>query len=243
MADSAQVPCSCGCGGLGPKPLPLAQAALDLDQAERTLRRWVADGAPHHKGKGRTGALTFDGAELRAWMARTQRTGELGPRTATERALAEATPAAPPAPPPASPEVEKASREVAQVEAELDEEGSKLLQALASDDRAALLRLAPKANPLLVKKIEAVARARVSLAEAVKRELDNQQRRRELLVAVDVVGLASQAVDVVKSGLEALPGKLTPRLVGQDYDSIYGALEDELRALSSAFADAFSRLG
>jgi phage terminase Nu1 subunit (DNA packaging protein) len=239
---AALSPCSCGCGAQGPKGLTLAQAVAALGQSERTLRRWVADGCPHHKGAGRTGALTFERSEVEGWMRETQRSGNVGARTGVERALGDAAAAARAPPAPAG---EKAGDAVKKAARDLDEdEAARLfLAALEGDDRAQLLRLAPNASPMLVKKIEAVAKARVALADAVKRELDNQQRRRELLVAVDVAAQAVQAVDVVSSGLDALPGKLTPRLVGQEYDAIYGALEDEIRALREAFSDAFSRLG
>jgi hypothetical protein len=228
---AAQAPCSCGCGALGPKPLPLAQAALDLDQSEKTLRRWVADKAPHHKGPGRTGALTFDGAELRAWMAQTGRTGGMGPRTATERALAEAGAIGAAA---ATPEAKAARAAVEQ----LDGDGLKFLAALDGDDRTALLRLAPNADPKLVKKLEGVGRARAALADAVKRELDNQVRRRELLPASVVIAKWRGQIEVVKGHLEALPGKLAPDLVDQQYDAIYALLEAEFHALLRAFAVA-----
>lgn len=62
----------------GPKALTLGAAAQVLGQSEKTIRRWVEAGCPHHKGAGRTGALTFDQAEVVAWLRSMGRSGARG---------------------------------------------------------------------------------------------------------------------------------------------------------------------
>lgn len=76
--SAKKTPCSCGCGAQGPKPLALTEVCRALEQNERTLRRWVDADCPHHKGPGKTGKLTFDQAEVVAWMRELGRTGEPG---------------------------------------------------------------------------------------------------------------------------------------------------------------------
>lgn len=211
-------------------------AALALGKNRKTLQRWAKrDGCP----LGADGLVDVE--ELRAW-AKAQgllgRGPDDGPRTATERALAEASAVAP-----AAPEVQKAARTIEALD--LDDEGRKFLEALEGDDKAALLRLAPGADPKMVRKLEAVGRARSALADAVKRELDNQVRRRELLPLGDVVAAIEQHVGAAASVLDAMPGKLSPRLVDQPYEAVYALLEDEiaglrrhLASLGTAMADA-----
>ena len=203
------------------------EAAAALGKERKTLQRWSKrEGCPLKPG----GVVDVD--ELRAWaeaQGLLDRTQESGPRTATERALAEAAAVAP-----AAPEVRKTQQALERLD--LDADGKRLLGALEADDRGALLREGLTADPKLLKKLEAVGKARAALADAVKRELDNQVRRRDLLPLGDVVAKWRGQIGLVKSAFESLPGKLAPRLVDQSYDGIYAAIESELHALLEAFA-------
>ena len=62
----------------GPKALSLEEAAKALGQSEKTLRRWVEAGCPHHKAEGRTGKLTFDQAEVVGWLRSMGKSGARG---------------------------------------------------------------------------------------------------------------------------------------------------------------------
>lgn len=62
----------------GPKPLSLEAAAEALKQSEKTLRRWVEAGCPHHKAEGRTGKLSFDQAEVVGWLRSMGKSGAKG---------------------------------------------------------------------------------------------------------------------------------------------------------------------
>ncbi len=66
-----------------PKPLTAGQLldalkARGVTVTRRTLTRWVKAGAPYDKAPGRTGRLTFDLAEVVAWLAELGRTGNTG---------------------------------------------------------------------------------------------------------------------------------------------------------------------
>jgi hypothetical protein len=205
----------------------LVAAAAALGKNRKILQRWKArPGCPLASKDGK-----IDVEELRAWA---QKEGLLdrgrGRPTGVEQALSEAAPVA------EAPDVKQAAKTLERLE--LDADGRKLLEAIEKDDKAALLRQGLGADPKLLKKVEALGRARAALADAVKRELDNQVRRRELLAAGDVVSKWRGQVEIVKAAFEALPGKLAPRLVDQDYDTVYAALEGEFVSLLKTFSEA-----
>ena len=60
------------------KPLRLSALAQSLGVSEKTLRRYVDAGCPHHKGPGRSGMYTFDRDEVVSWMEAVGRDGVQG---------------------------------------------------------------------------------------------------------------------------------------------------------------------
>jgi ribosome-associated protein YbcJ (S4-like RNA binding protein) len=196
----------------------LVAAAAALGKNRKILQRWKArPGCPLASADGKV-----DVEELRSWA---QREGLLergrGRPTGVEQALSEAAAVA-------APEVVKAARALEDAAGGFDEWEVQYWDALERDDRPALLRLSRNANPKKLKLIEAGAKARSALADAIKREQDNQVRRRELLPVGDVVAAIEQNVGAVMATLEALPGKVSPRLVDQNYDAVYALLDAEI---------------
>lgn len=212
---SGQTACSCGCGALGPKPLPLAEVCRALEQNERTLRRWVGAGCPHHKGPGRTGALTFDQVEVVAWMRELGRTGQPGrpPAEVTLLGPAGAHPpggSAAPAPGP------RASAHPPPRDG--DEEKDK------PPTREELLHLTAVAN-LRIKELEAQKRARQ------EREAEGELH--------DVAACRARSIariNAVKAVFQILPGKLAERCAMKPYDEVYQVLSEELDAVLRGFA-------
>jgi putative ubiquitin-RnfH superfamily antitoxin RatB of RatAB toxin-antitoxin module len=202
-------------------------AAEALGKNRKTLQRWAKKpGCP----LGADGLVDVE--ELRAWAVAAglmERSQESGPRTGVERALAEAAEVAP-----AAPEVRKAAAAVERIE--VTGEAAKLLEALEADDRVALLRQGLGADPKLLKRLEAMGKARKELADAIRVELANQARRRELLPAAEVRRFWSGQIELVKGHFQALPGKLGPKLVGRTIDEVMATIEDELRSLLKQFA-------
>jgi hypothetical protein len=205
---------------------PLADAARIFGKHRKQLHRWKeVEGSPFDSDG------SVDVEELRVWATKTGRlTREPGRPPEAER-LADAIPAteAPrPAPRKSAPE--------SAVLGELTESDKAALEALVAGDARTLVELAVKVDPALLKRLAAMGRTRRELAEAERRELDNRRSRGELLPADEVKKFWAGQVSIVKSYFQALPGKLAARLVGQDYDHVYQALEDELHALLETFA-------
>lgn len=200
-------PCSCGCGALGPKPLPLAEVCRALEQSERTLRRWVGAGCPHHKGPGRTGALTFDQAEVVAWMREIGRTGQPGRPPAEVTLLGPG--ARPASPAPASPARPQGG------------------DAPKKDD-------APSREELL--HLTAAANLRIKQLEAQKRARQEREAEGELHEVAACRARSIARINAVKAVFQILPGKLAERCAMKPYDVVYQVLSEELDAVLRGFA-------
>jgi hypothetical protein len=74
--------------------LSIDKMAEELGLAAVTIRRWVGLGCPHEKAPGLRGALSFDKAEVVAWMERTGATGLMGKPPAGSERVQEDDPAA-----------------------------------------------------------------------------------------------------------------------------------------------------
>lgn len=110
------------------------------------------------------------------------------------------------------------------------------LETLASGDRGKLLDLATRIKPELLKRLAAMGRTRRELAEAERRELENKQKRRQLVEIEHVRRFWGGQIAIVTGHFHAVPGKLAKLLEGKPYDEIYRVLEDELHALLKRFA-------
>lgn len=207
MAPAPLVPCSCGCGGAGPKALPLAQAALDLEQSERTLRRWVQAGCPHHKGPGRTGALTFDRLEVEAWMRQLGRTGEMGRPPAEVTLLAGGPQSGQPRP---------MAGDIAAVVA---------------------ARQAPaKADGEDLRALGALVNVQIKQLEVRKRERQEREAEGELVPLADVQRWWTSQIQALTTALEALPGRIATEAAGRPYEEVYSAAEREVAVMRERLA-------
>jgi len=75
------------------------QLMNELAQSRRSITRWVTAGCPHTRLGGKRGKLLFDIAEVRAWMAREDMSGDVGtPPSGQRHPVSAPTPGLPPAP-------------------------------------------------------------------------------------------------------------------------------------------------
>lgn len=202
--------------------LGLCAAAEALGKPRKTLQRWrKREGSPF----GPDGSTDLD--ELRAWAEANGFLGRGKGRPAeADRLLEVAAPAATGA---------ATVRTTADL-GELTQDDRAALEALVAGDAAALVDLAAKVDPALLKRLAAMGRTRRELAEAEKREIENRRSRAELVPLEEVKRWWSWQIQVVKGHFQALPGKLSARLDGLSYDERYALLEGELDALLRAFA-------
>lgn len=213
----------------------MCEAAAVLGKNRKTLQRWRARrGAPFDSD----GSVDLE--ELRSWAAEeglldrpAHRPPEIDKLTSEIRPQAPATP--PPAPA-ASRQTPKPPQSIPSALEELSVPDREALEALVAGDRGALIDLAAKIDPFLLKRLAAMGRTRRELAEAERRELENRQKRGELVAIEEMRRFWGGQIQTVKGHFQSLPGKLAPRLVEKTYDQIYQVIDEELHALLEVFA-------
>ena len=216
----------------GAKPLGVKAVAAELSLTPKTLRRWTRVGCPHHRAEGRNGALTFDAAEVRAWMKKVGRSPGAGRRPDVFRDLAAEAPVAErPAP---------SGRQAGQPAARDDLAGGELsaedLVALRSIGLSEDVIAAANLPAHLIKRMSATARTRKELADADKKELENQARKGDMVARELVDRFWARQVSVVHAAFLAFPGRMAPKLHGLAYEEMYSLLEVELRRVLDQFA-------
>lgn len=220
----------------------MVKAAALLGVSDKTLQRWrKRTGAPFAKD----GSVILD--ELRAWAQREGLLGRGRGRPSVIDELTAGAAASAPAPATQAAPTEDPAAAVAAVArafspdptsplAQLTPDDRATLEALVAGDARALIDLAHKVDPALLKRLAAMGRTQRELAEGARRELENAEKRGELVKGEDVKRSWRAQIQIVKSHFQMLPGKLAPRLVDKGYDEIYKALDEELDALLRVFA-------
>ena len=173
--------------------LPTDKAAKALQVAPRTLKRWRAK-MPDELWKDVAGARMYHVDAIRSWRS-TQR--NRGRPTAIDSLLSPSPPAGSPTTTPRAPTPHPTSS--AGSPAALNEEERKALEELLeADDIRDLFRLADSIPAERVKALAALAKLRKDLADAEKKERENQLAAKELIPFADVQRVEAKRAELIK---------------------------------------------
>lgn len=197
-------------------------AAHQLGVNYHTLRRWVKqDGAPHRvRGNG----FQVNVAEVQRWREQTGRLHDTGgTSSAAQRAQRATNPAKA-----ARPAKGKGAKPaMAKRGAKLDPDQPMLCENCSGE-----------LSPGDVSRLLSEAKLRKERALAGKAELDEAQKRGELLAKADGRAVISRMAGAIKSAALAVPGRVGPQLATMTTRDAELALEREMRGLLSAMASA-----
>jgi hypothetical protein len=113
---------------------------------------------------------------------------------------------------------------------------------LTAGDRRAFDELAAGGGAGLevgvIKRVEAMARARAKLAEAERKELEVLARRGDLIQVDDARRLMIGHIDAAKARLGSFPARVAARVEGLAYEARLAVLEEEVRVFLDTLASA-----
>lgn len=221
-------------------------AAAALGCSTRLLMNWRKLGAPFAKD------ATVNVEELKAWASAKGVLGRPGGRPSVVDSLgiaetvavvaAKLSGGSSPASSVVALQMPRAALGEPTLEGEEEITDEQAVEALLSGNRDVLLKLA-RVGGARMKRFALVGQTRKLLAEGEKRELDNRKMRGELCETAAVRAFWAEEQEGVKGWLQALPGKVSARLVGAPYEVIYQVLEDEVHALCESISKGLKVTG
>ncbi len=208
--------------GLALAGVTIAKAAGELGTSVSQLRLAVKAGCPHWRvGNSPRGALRFDTRKAKPWLLVWNK-NKRGPGRPQDVDLLLAEPAAQAR--------SSASDEVT------DEDREALIAAGFSEEEVDGILGLP-AN--VVKKMAAVGKARKELAEAEKKERENERKAGNHVPTADVVRFWLEQATLLHARLGTVPAKVAKEAANCSYDEVYEAVELAIHAALSGLAKEF----